>query len=159
MYSPRWLFLFPGALMFILGMCLTLILGLGPINLGDVKLNVGTQVVTAFLAILGQQLLTFAVFTKIFAITQKLHGPNTHLRKPIFQRVRLEAGLISGGLLMALGAVILLVAAYKWQAAGFGTMDTEANVRQTVVAVMFLALGAQTIFASFFVSILTLRRR
>ena len=79
----------------------------------------------AFVAILlGFQLLTFATFTKVFAITEGLLPEDPRLNR-MFRWVTLETGLLAGGLLILLGVGGSLFAVSGWARESFGALDTS----------------------------------
>jgi hypothetical protein len=158
LYSPRWLFLMPGAALFAASVLLALWLLPGGRQIGGAVLDIHTLLVATFLAIAGYQIVVFALFTKIFAVTEGFHGSHTHLtRVPRF--VSLETGVIGGLLLIVIGAVWLVVAVLGWRRAGFGQLDPRVTMRQVIPAGALLTFGVQTIFASFFLSIMGLKRK
>lgn len=158
LFSPRWLFLVPGVFLFLLGlMCSLWLLG-GPRQVGSVVFDIHSLLVAGFLGLLGYQLITFAVFTKIFAIAQGFHPPQTHLNK-LFRYVNLEVGGVAGMVMTVAGLFLLGGAVWGWGKVGFGELDPHRTMRQTIPAVVLLVLGIQTVFASFFLSILGLRKK
>ncbi len=70
----------------------------------------------------------------------------------------LEVGLAAGALMVLVGLVALVVAVASWGAVGFGNLDPSLTMREVIPAVVLLALGTQTVFASFFISILSIDR-
>jgi glycosyltransferase involved in cell wall biosynthesis len=157
LFSPRWLFLYPGFTLLAVGIVLSAVLIPGPVHVGSVGLDIHTLLVAGFLALLGYQLVLFAVFTKIFAIRSGFHPPHPLLEK-VFQYVTLEVGLGAGALLSLVGLVALVAAVVSWGAVGFGHLDPRQTMREVIPAVVLLALGTQTVFASFFISILSIDR-
>jgi hypothetical protein len=163
LFSPRWLFLVPGVLLFGLGFGASLILVMGPVSLplhgtvARIGLDVHTLVVSSLLCLVGYQLVIFAVFTKVFAVTEHLHPMPPRLGR-LFQYVTLEVGLACGALLCAGGLVALGLAFVGWARSGFGPLDPRQGMRLVIPAALLLMLGMQTLFASFFLSILGLRR-
>jgi glycosyltransferase involved in cell wall biosynthesis len=155
LFSPRWLFLYPGLALFGLGIVLSALLVTGPLRVGFVRLDIHTLLVAGFLSLLGYQLVLFAVFTKIFAIRAGFHPPHPLLER-IFHYVTLEVGLALGVLMALIGFVALVLAVASWSAVGFGNLDPSVTMREVIPAVVLLALGTQTVFASFFVSILSI---
>ena len=153
LFSPRWLFLYPGLALFAVGLVLSLALLPGPLRIGGLRLDIHTMLVAGFLALLGYQLVLFAVFTKFFAIRVGFHPPHPALQW-LFRYLTLEVGLAAGGLLSLIGVVLLVVAVAGWSATGFGNLNPDDTMRQVIPAVVLTALGTQTVFASFFVSIL-----
>jgi glycosyltransferase involved in cell wall biosynthesis len=157
LFSPRWLFLYPGLALFAVGVLLSALLLPGPLRVGGIRLDVHTLLVAGFLALIGYQLVLFAVFTKIFAIRTGFHPPHPALQA-VFRYVTLEVGLATGALMVLVGFVALVLAAASWSAIGFGNLDPSLTMREVIPAVVLLALGTQTVFASFFISILSIDR-
>jgi len=153
LFSPRWLFLYPGLALFVASMAVGAWLETGPINIGHVRFDIHTLLLAAFGCLIGYQLVVFAVFTKVFAMQQGFHPPNATYRA-IFRYVKLETGLALGGVMFLAGTVGLVIAVLSWGAVGFGALDPRATMREVIPAALLLTLGVQTVFASFFLSIL-----
>jgi len=157
LYSPRWLFLYPGLALMLVGTLLGLWLLPAPRTLGNVTFDVHTMVYAAAFVLLGFQAVAFAVFTKIFAISEGLLPPDPTLDK-LFRYINLEVGLVLGALLVAGGLGTSLYSVGDWGARHFGPLNYSHTMRLVIPAALLLILGAQTVFASFFVSVLGLRR-
>ena len=102
--------------------------------------------------------ITFAVFTKLFAISEGLLPPDPTLDK-LFRYITLEVGLLVGAALMVLGLATSVYAVGNWEARDFGQLDYSHTMRMVIPAALSLILGAQTVFASFFLSVLGMARR
>src|SRR6202521_2272487 len=157
LFSPRWLFLYPGLALFAVGILLSGALLPGPLYLGSLRLDIHTLLVAGFLALLGYQMVLFALFTKIFAIRAGFHPPYPPLES-ISRYVTLEIGLAAGALMVLVGVVALILAVASWGSVGFGILNPSLTMREVIPAVVLLALGTQTVFASFFISILSIDR-
>ncbi len=157
LYSPRWLFLYPGLALMLAGTLLGLWLLPAQRTVGNVTFDVHTMVYAAAFVLLGFQAVAFAVFTKIFAISEGLLPPDPTLDK-LFRYITLEVGLVLGALLMAAGLGASLYSVGDWGARHFGALNYSHTMRLVIPAALLLTLGAQTVFASFFVSVLGLRR-
>ena len=158
LYSPRWLFLYPGLALMLLGGLLGLWLLPGTRVVGSVNFDVHTMLYAAVFVLLGFQAVAFAVFTKLFAITEGLLPPDPTLDR-LFRYITLEVGLLVGALLIAGGLGTSIYAVGFWGARHFGNLDYSHTMRLLIPASLLLTLGAQTVFASFFLSVLGLRRR
>jgi hypothetical protein len=112
----------------------------------------------AAFVLLGFQAIAFAVFTKVFAISEGLLPADPTMDK-FFRYITLEVGLVFGALFTLAGVVASVVAVNMWGARHFGPLDYSRTMRIVIPAVLFLTLGVQTIFVSFFLSVLGLRRR
>jgi glycosyltransferase involved in cell wall biosynthesis len=157
LFSPRWLFLYPGLALFLAGAALSTVLVLGPIRVGALRLDIHTLLVAGFACLIGYQLILFAVFTKIFAIREGFHPPHPVLER-LFEHVTLEVGLLVGTLMTLGGFGGLVAAVLSWQAVGFGSLDPALTMREVIPSAVLMALGTQTVFASFFISILAIDR-
>ena len=158
LYSPRWLFLYPGAVLMLVGSGLGLWLLPAPRTVGNVTFDAHTLVYAAAFILLGFQAIAFAVFTKLFAISEGLLPPSAILDK-LFRYVTLEVGLLVGALLVGVGVGTSVYALGFWQSQHFGPLDYSHTMRVVIPAALCLILGVQTVFASFFLSVLGLRRR
>lgn len=158
LYSPRWLFLYPGVALMLLGVALGLWLLPTPRTLGGITFDVHTLVYAAAFVLLGFQAVAFACFTKIFAISEGLLPPDAALDK-VFRYITLELGVGVGAVLTVAGFSASAYAVMTWGAQHFGLLDYSRTMRIVIPAALLLTLGAQTIFASFFVSVLGLRRK
>jgi glycosyltransferase involved in cell wall biosynthesis len=157
LFSPRWLFLYPGLALFAFGIVLSLALLPGPLYAGSLRLDIHTLLIAGFLSLLGYQMVLFALFTKIFAIRAGFHPAYPPLES-VSRYVTLEIGLAAGALMALIGVVALILAVASWGAVGFGSLNPSLTMREVIPAVVLLALGSQTVFASFFISILSIER-
>ncbi len=153
LFSPRWLFLYPGLALFGVGVLTGGILELGPRQIGPFGFDIHTLLLAGFCSLIGYQLIVFAVFTKVFAMRMGFHPPNPTYSS-MFRYVQLETGLVAGALMFLIGVLVTVLAVLSWQAVGFGALDPRVTMREIIPAAVLLTLGVQTIFASFFLSIL-----
>ena len=158
LYSPRWLFLYPGMVLLAGGSALMVWLILGPQVIGAVTFDVHTLVYAALATSLGYQSIIFALFTKVFAISENLLPPDPRLNK-LFQYVTLESGLVVGVIMVISGLLVSLSAVIYWRAHSFGPLDPARTLRLVIPAALLIQLGIQTVLSSFFLSVLGLRRR
>jgi len=158
MYSPRWLFLNPGVFMILAGVAGCALLLPGPRIVHGVRLDVHTLLYAFVSVLMGFQLVAFAVFTKVFAITEGLLPEDPRLSR-LFQLVTLETGLTVGALLILIGTGGSVLAVSHWARDSFGALNPGRMLRLVMPSVFSLTLGVQIITSSFFLSILGLRRR
>jgi glycosyltransferase involved in cell wall biosynthesis len=158
LYSPRWLFLYPGALLMLTGAGVGAWLVPGPRTVGGVTFDVHTLVYAAMSILVGFQAITFAVFTKVFAISEGLLPEDPRLSK-VFRWITLEVGLIVGAVAALIGIVGSVYALGLWGERSFGSLEPRQTLRTVIPAVTCLTLGCQIVFSSFFLSVLGLRRK
>jgi glycosyltransferase involved in cell wall biosynthesis len=154
--SPRSLFLYPGAAIFLLGLAGTLILFTRDIAVGSVGFAEHTMVMTAAAINIGFEAMLFWAFAKVIAIQRGLL-----LHDALFERLRqaipLERGLILGVILLLLGLTILGVALTEWFNVGFGQLAEGSAIRLVIASSSTLMLGAQILYGSFFLYLLDYR--
>jgi glycosyltransferase involved in cell wall biosynthesis len=157
LYSPRWLFLFPGSLLVALGL-LGYALAFPAIEVGGVRLGVHTLLVASLCLLMGFQSILFAIMSKAYAIGAGLLPWDKRFER-FFRVATLERGLLIGlGALFA-GGLLIAGAAWNWRETGFGNLDYATTLRGVIPGVTLAALGFQTIISGFFVSLLGLDRR
>jgi glycosyltransferase involved in cell wall biosynthesis len=157
LYSPRWLFLYPGLLLMIVGAVVSGWLLVGPRVVDGITLDVHTFLYAAIAIVIGYQTVIFAIFTKVFAITEGLLPEDPRL-KTLFDYIKLETGILAGALLLLAGIGLSAYALSFWSATSFGPLDPSRTLRLVIPAVTLIALGLQTVLSSFFLSILGLER-
>ncbi len=146
---PRYLFLLPGMAMMILGATAQLGMLTGTVEVGSASFGVHYTVLAAMLTILGFQSILFGVFTKAY-VRMRRHGRPDWLLDRIEQHFSLERGLVTGTVLFATGIAVDLWVLLSWLAADRGELDA---VRLVLAAGTLMVVGAQTAFASFFLSL------
>jgi glycosyltransferase involved in cell wall biosynthesis len=156
--SPRWLFLVPGFAMFFLGGLVCVVLLPGPFFVGRTGLDTSTMLVGAMTLILGFQVIIYALFSRIFAVTIGLLKPDRRMEQA-YKYITLETGIVAGATSAIGGLALLAWATLMWARQGFGPLDYSRSQRIVIPAVTAIILGMQIIFSSFFLSVLGLRRR
>ncbi|MDR2862736.1 MAG: glycosyltransferase family 2 protein [Puniceicoccales bacterium] len=156
LYSPRWLFLYPGLFFILTGLVLGARLLYGPLQIGSAVLDVHTLFFCAIAILMGFQSVLFAVMTKVFAIQNELVPPDGTFKK-VMKFVSLEAGLVLGGIALVLGFLGAFAAVFQWGGGGFGELSPREVLRLVIPGGSLLALGVQIILGSFFLSILNLK--
>ena len=158
LYSPRWLFFYPGLAALVVGLVLSAALLPGPLTLGAFTFDVDTLTYALGLVLIGTHITAFAVSAKVFGTQAGLVPPNPSIEE-LFGVLSLEIGLIAGVLLLLAGAGILGYAVFLWHAAGFGPLSATRMLRLTLPSATLFMLGVEVIFGSFFLSMIGLNRR
>jgi len=156
-YSPRWLFLYPGILLMLIGIIASSILTRGAVTFAGIVFDVHTLLYTSLFIMIGFQFISFFVFSKVFAITNGLLPASPDFEKT-FEYFNLERGLAVGFLLLLTGIILSVNAVLSWKYLHFGALDPTVILRQTIPAVLFLTIGVQAILYSFFLSVLGLKK-
>ena len=158
LYSPGWLFLYPGLLLMLAGLVVGIWLIPGPRTIGGVTFDVQTLLFAALVFIVGFQAVQFWLFSKVFAISEGLLPDDPRLAR-VFRVITLETGMIAGGVLVVAGMAGATYAFVHWGAADFGDLDPQESLRVAIPSATAIAVGIQTVLGSFFLSILGLKRR
>ena len=158
LYSPTWLFLFPGLVLMLVGLAGTALLEQDSIQLSHAHLGLDTLIYLAFMSVCGYQSVLFAVLSRIFAIEQHLYPASPGYRH-IFRFINLERGLIVGALITMSGIAAAVYATLMWRNAGFGNLNIEHIARIVIPSGMAITLGFETVLFSFFLSTLGINIR
>lgn len=156
LFSPRWLFLIPGIIIFILSLLVTIRLFVGPLVLFNIAFDINSMMCSSTGMLIGVQSIAFAFLTKTYAIG---HGLLPFDKKfySIFRHINLEKGLICSFILLLLGCSGIFYSILQWKAAEFGPLNPRDSIRIIILSAILVAIGVQLIFYSFFMSILGLK--
>ncbi len=155
LYAPNWLFLLPGSALVLAGLFLVFWLLPGPRQIAPhVGLDIHTMIFGVIFTLLGTQILSIGAFAKVFSYAARFDRGSVSLRR-VLKRVTLETGLLVGGAVFLMGFAGCAWVTWQWAASGFGELR---QIRQVLFWSMWLFLGLQVIFASFFLSMLGISR-
>lgn len=155
LFSPRWLFLYPGALLTLVGAVLTARLVAGPVSIGPAVLDVQSLLLASTAVVIGVQALLFAVLSRTYAAGRGMLPTTGHLLT-VDHPQALERGAGVGVALLMAGVVGVLVAITRWAGDDFGPLDASQSLRLAIPSALALSLGAEVLMASFFVGLLHL---
>lgn len=158
-YSPRWLFFYPGLILVVIGLLLSIILSAGPVHLPFRLVDFHSFIVAGTLVILGLNILAFYAITHVYAFyTGLLPEPPSFY--PLFKYLNLEKGLFLGVVFFIIGAGIILFAANLSQLpGGFDVIGFGRSVRLVFGGSLAIIIGTQIIFTSFVLSMLGMNVR
>jgi glycosyltransferase involved in cell wall biosynthesis len=158
LYSPRWLFLYPGMILFAIGVAIGGWLLPGPRLVGGTTFDYHTLLFGAMAILIGFESINFAVFSRMFATTEGLLPEDPRLTR-WYKYITLEVGLAVGAILIAAGAGLWIFGLSYWRSHNFGPLDPEKTLRIVIPGFVALTLGIQVVLSSFFMSVLGLARR
>ena len=158
MYSPRWLFLYPGIALVTLGLA-GYAIAMPGLSMNGVTFDAHTLLFASLAIICGYQTAWFALIVKTFAIQEGLHPQPSSERWQLLRGMTLERGIVAGVSAVLAGIVLLGGAVLQWRAVGFGHLDYSHTMRWVIPGVTLTAIGLQTVLSSFVVSVLRLQRR
>jgi len=158
MSSPRWLFLLPGFLLVLLGL-IGYGIALPGLSILGATFDAHTLLFASLAVICGYQAILFAIFTKTFAINEGFLPADRRISR-FFEIMNLERGLILSVAALVVGLFLLANAVNQWRLAGFGELDYSYTMRWVIIpGATVTVLGFQTLFSSFFASILGMSRK
>ena len=154
LYSPRWLFLYPGLLLMFIGF------GVTAWSLPNPRqtLDIHTIIFAVGAFLIGFQAVFFAVFTKTFAVHEKLMLKSSRIEK-LLDKISLELSIKIGAALILLGLGGGGYLVYIWKVGVFFDWGITVTMRIAIFSFTFIVFGFQIIFSSFFYSYLKLQVR
>jgi glycosyltransferase involved in cell wall biosynthesis len=158
LYSPKWLFLYPGLFLLAVGLVGMTWLLPGQRSLGGVTFDVSTLLYFALAVVVGLQAVYFFLTARWFGITEGLLPDDPRIRR-LFGRGTPEIGLVAGSVLVAAGVALSFYALATWNEAGFGRLNYPHTLRIVVPGATLITCGMQTALSALFVGVLGLRRR
>ncbi len=157
MHAPNWLFLYPGILLFLVGIFLSAKIIIDPIIINDITFDVNTLVYSAIATIIGFQLVLFYVLTIKYATKTKLI-PITKIDKRLI-KFTMNRGIFIGAISFLIGLIGSIIAIIIWYNTGFGDLESSRMLRLTIPMLILFVCGIQLMFSSFFLGILEIKVR
>jgi glycosyltransferase involved in cell wall biosynthesis len=155
--SPRWLFLVPGLALVSCGIAFVFA-GYLNLRLGPATFDINTMLFGVLFISIGIQTTQFAVFSKTFAVNERLLPTDPRLTQALTSQF-LDRVMLFGVLALLSGAMILLWEVIQWGRDDFGTLPTARVVRRVVPGVLLALIGTQAVISTFFLSVLGMQRR
>ncbi len=158
-YSPRWLFLYPGIFLMALGLILGLFIMQGPLGLFQhVYFDTNTLLYAGAFTIIGFQAVTFGVFTRTYAVEAGFLPAKDSLER-IIEKFSVEMGLIIGLIVFLAGLGGTFYSLYVWEQSHFGQLDYPKILRVVIPSVVSIIIGLQTVLSSFFLGVLSVNKK
>jgi glycosyltransferase involved in cell wall biosynthesis len=158
LYSPRWLFLYPGLLAMVVGTAVGAWLFPHARFIGSVGFDAHTMLFAAMAVLIGFQAVSFFAFSRIFAVFEGL-APESPTMNRMFRYFNLESGLALGVILLLGGIVGSFLTLEAWARTDFGHLDPSRTLRAAIPSVLAITLGLEVLFSSLFLSMIGLRLR
>jgi glycosyltransferase involved in cell wall biosynthesis len=157
LYSPRWLFFYPGVALMVLGVALSALVLPGAVDLFGARLDVHTLLYAGAAVVVGFQGVTFAALARVYAASEGFL-PETALVQRARRVFSLERGILIGGTLVLAAVVLTVITVVRWDQSSFHHLDYPNSLRLAIPAAVALMLGVQVLFSSFFMSVLGIKR-
>jgi hypothetical protein len=159
MFSPRWLFFYPGLALSALGIVGVAALFPSPLMLSpNFSLDAHTFLVAAIAVLVGVQVASFGVIARHFAAANALL-PRSRKLAVMLSLVSLERGLVIAAGIVAAGAAGVTWSLWQWSLVNFGPLTAPIVMRVLTLALVLIATGVQLTFAFFLLGIIDLPLR
>ena len=153
LFSPRWLFLYPGIALLALGIGLMAALYVTPLHVLGLGLDIHSMLYASAAVLLGLQLCLFSLFARVSAQNAGLL-PRQPAVERLLRVLSLERGLLAGLGIAGAGFAWSALAFWQWRETGFGPLDPRVVMRDTIPASALMVGGMEIMLASFLLSLL-----
>jgi glycosyltransferase involved in cell wall biosynthesis len=151
MHSPNWLFFYPGLAFIVIGILLNVLLVIAPLNIRGIIFDINTLLYSATMLIVGFNLISFHIYTKIYAIQAQFIKVDT---SSFVTKLNTEICVLCGFAIAFLGTALAVMAVAIWGQGSFGNLRPEEILRITIPSASLILVGIQLIFSGFFIDIL-----
>ena len=154
MYSPNWLFLYPGVILLLIGLIGSVVLFTGQLNLFNVVFDIHTFLYFAFFVIAGFNVIDIFLLVKLYAfnhnfLPQKTMNWNKGIKEDLF--------IFCGAIMTVIGFALSIVALNVWKNTDYSSLMPETMMRIVIPSVVFMLIGIQSLFSGFFMGILKVK--
>ena len=156
LFCPRWLFLYPGMGLFVVGLSGMIWLLPHARTVLGVTFGIDTLLYCCLAIVVGFQSMLFWLFANLFATREGLL-PADRGARALGGAFVLEGGLLIGGLLVLVGIALGIYAVASWGANRFGDLTPDDIMRIVIPSGAAISLGFEIAYGSFFISVLELR--
>jgi glycosyltransferase involved in cell wall biosynthesis len=157
LFSPRWLFLYPGFGLFVAGVLAMAWLLPSSRQVAGVTLDIHTLFYASLAVVVGFHSMLFWLFAHLYGMREGLVPPDDPRFNRLMQWMTLEYGLIAGAVLLLAGLALGVLALSAWGNAAFGNLSPEATMRLVIPSGTAILLAFQIAYGAFFVSVLEIR--
>jgi len=159
MYSPKWLFFYPGFLLTGLGLLLSAVLAFGPVRLAPgLELDLSSFLAACLATIMGVQLITFGALARYYATVSGMLplGPRSSY---LMRWCKTDKVVQVAALLILCGSVLFVGSLLEWARVGFGSLANPLVPRLVAAGLSIVVVGIQTGFAGFLFGIFDIQKR
>lgn len=154
--SPRWLFLYPGLALSVVGFFLMIILAITPLSIGPCTFSIHTMLFGGAFFVVGLQGVVFSLFGNLLT-NESMELPFNSKVDNFFRQYTVERGIFIGMAFALLGILGSMGSLWLWKQANFGALVPTETMRLAIPSVIFFIAGMQIIFSSFFAGLLRMR--
>ncbi len=162
LFSPRWLFLYPGIALFLFCSMAVVALEFQQISLGSLVFDVHTMLYAGAGAIIGTQMCLFALLVRVFGAALGAFGPPSAMLKRFLGWFNLERGLLLSGATIATGLALAVMSVFAWKSSHFEALNPSEVMRLAIPAASLMVVGMEILMASFlltFIDFMNIKRQ
>jgi hypothetical protein len=157
-YSPRWLFLYPGLVLLALGLAGVLVLFPGDVKLGASTLGINTFIAACMAVLIGVQSITFAAVARRYATLRGLLPPSTRY-SAFLRALSPERLLVFGVVLFVVALLGMAWSIYRWVSVDFGPLPDTSVIRVFALSLTGFVAGVQLWLVAFLASLMEIPQR
>jgi len=158
LHSPKFLFIYPGALLTALGLAGVALLSKGALRLTPaLEFDVHTLIASCFAILIGVQLIMFGALARRYATVEGFLPPTRNLH-PFLLGLTLETILRAALVVFVAGCAGAGWAVVQWAGTGFGPVPLGGVTRLLAVSLTAVAVAVQMAASGFLASVFTIRR-
>jgi hypothetical protein len=158
MYSPKWLFLYPGLFLLAFGVLASVALLPGEVMVGNVGFNIHTFTVACMAILVGVQAISFAATARRFLAAHSLIPPSPRF-STLIDYLTLERLLITAVLVALTGLAGFAWCILQWISTGFGPIAYAMLLRTLILSLTATAIGVQLALTAFLSAIIEIPTR
>lgn len=153
LYSPKWLFAYPGIFLTVLGLIFTVMIYIRPIQIGHIQFEATTMLYSAIAMLCGMQFIQFSVFSGMFA--ERIGQiPSTSNFVKMISNFTKNKGYIISCIIMGIGLIGIFVTLVLWGQTGFGTLNTTLVCKTAILFGSLFAVGIEMLLFTLFTRVL-----
>ena len=157
-YSPRWLFLYPGLLITFMGLFGTAILLPGPVRVGGIGFDIHTFIVSCLAILVGLQTVTFAIMARKFGESRGL-VPRSERYGQLLSTITMDRMLLLALAMGMAGLMGMIYCVLTWANTGFGPLEYQSLLRVLTLSTTAVAAALQLAFAAFLLGVMDVGTR
>jgi glycosyltransferase involved in cell wall biosynthesis len=156
LFSPKWLFLYPGLFLFISGLLFSAWLLPGPRQVGAITFDIHSLLYAAMAIVVGVQSIQFWAFANAHGMHEGILPPNAALHR-LLGVATVERGLITAAILLVIGLVLGVLAVSNWSNVAFGLLDPTLTMRLAIPSAVCIVLAFEIAYGAFVLNVLGIR--